>query len=320
VANITLDLKDRKILNEIEMNARISHTALAKKVGLSKQVTKYRIENLEKQNVIQGYFAIIDIARLGHTIHTIYLKFQGLSSTQEEQWQKQIDKHASVMASAKNAGAWDLTIVIQSRNNHELDNVYKEITAGKEDKIKQKLITSQIESTYFTEKVFHNKQGKEATTSGRDTRDIDETDEELIKELSKNGRASLVDLSERLQMSPNGVKDRMKKLETTGIVVGYKTKINYELLGFLHFRVFVHAKKMSTEFYNQVKEFLRSRGNVESISRFWGYADIDFRIHSKDIFELYSTISELKDKFIGNIVDVDSMIIVGWEGINYFPK
>ena len=48
----TLDLKDKKILNEIEMNARITHAELAKKLKTSKQVVKYRIKNLEKQNIV----------------------------------------------------------------------------------------------------------------------------------------------------------------------------------------------------------------------------------------------------------------------------
>ena len=315
-----LDLKDRKILNEIEMNAHITHSQLAKKLKTSKQVIKYRIEALEKQNIIQGYLAIIDILKLGFTPYVLYFKFVNLTSQKEQQWHKQIDKHPSVMSSGKNAGAWDLTVVIRAKNNQELDKIYKEITQGKEDKIKKKLITSQIESTYLTETVFHNKQGPEATTCGGDLEQIDETDEKIIAILSENCRTSLLDLSEKLNMSPNGVKERIKKLEQKKIIVGYKTKINYELLGFLHFRVFIHAKKMSSGFYDQVKQFLKQKGNIESISRFWGYADIDFRIHAKDIFELYQTIAELKDKFVENIIDVDSMIIAGWEGINYYSK
>ena len=315
-----LDLKDRKILNEIEMNARITHSQLAKKLKTSKQVIKYRIEALEKQNIIQGYFAIIDILKLGFTPHVLYFKFVNLTSQKEQQWHKQIDKHPSVMSSGKNAGAWDLTVVIRAKNNQELDKIYKEITQGKEDKIKKKLITSQIESTYLTETVFHNKPGPEVTTCGGELEQIDETDEKIISLLAENCRTPLIDLAEKLSMSPNGVKERIKKLEQKNIIVGYKTKINYELLGFLHFRVFIHAKKMSSGFYDQVKQFLKQKGNIESISRFWGYADIDFRIHAKDIFELYQTIAELKDKFVENIVDVDSMIIVGWEGINYYSK
>ncbi|MGC9309813.1 MAG: Lrp/AsnC family transcriptional regulator [Candidatus Nanoarchaeia archaeon] len=314
-----LDLRDRKILNEIEMNARITHSQLAKKLNTSKQVVKYRIEQLEKENIIQGYFAIIDVIKLGYFIHIIYLKFTGLSSQKENQWHKQIDKHPAVLSTGKNAGNWDLTIVIKARNNQELDIIYKELIKGKSDKIKDKIVTSQIESTYFTETIFYNKQGKEATTAGGEEVKIDEKDEKLIAIVAEHGRASLIELSEKLNLSPNSVKQRLRHLEDKEVIVGWKTKINYEKLGFLHFRVFIHAKNMSQDFYKQIKQYLKQRGNVESVGRFWGYADIDFRIHVRDIFELYNQIAELKDKFIENIVDVDSMIIVGWEGINYYP-
>ena len=41
-----LDLKDRKILRELDMNARIPMNELAKKVGLSRQVVQYRIQRM----------------------------------------------------------------------------------------------------------------------------------------------------------------------------------------------------------------------------------------------------------------------------------
>ncbi len=317
---IKIDLKDKKILNEIEMNARVSHAEIAKKVGLSKQVVKYRIERLEKEKVIQSYFAVIDIARLGYFPHIIYVKFIGLSTEKENQWIEQMNKHPAVMSLGKNAGNWDLTLVVKAKNNHELDEIYRQLTAGKTDKIKEKMVTTQIETTYFTETVFFNKQGKEASANGKAQIKIDEIDEKIITILAKDCRISLVELAEKLKMSPNGIKERVKKLEENNIIAGYKTKINYELLGFLHFRVFIHVKKMSQEFYEQVKSFLKQKGNVESVTRCWGYADMDYRIHGKDVFEVYNQISELKDTFIDNITDVDSMIIVGWEGINYYPK
>jgi len=320
MSQIKLDLKDRKILNEIEMNARISHAELGKKIGLSKQVVKYRIEQLEKSNIIQGYYAIVDILKLGYSVNIIYLKFQGLSSKQQDLWHKQIDRHPAVMSTGKNAGEWDLTVVIKAKNSQELDRIFKNLSKGREDKIKKKIITTQIESAYFTETVFYNKQGKEAVTAGGSLVDFDETDEELIEMLAKDCRTSLVELSEKMQMSPNGVKERIKRLEEKEVITGYKTKINYELLGFIHFRVFLHVKKMSDAFYSQMRDYLKQKGNVESIGRCWGYADIDFRIHAKSIFEFYSQISELKDRFIENIIDIDSMIIVGWEGINYYRR
>lgn len=119
-------------------------------------------------------------------------------------------------------------------------------------------------------------------------------------------------------MSPKGVKNKIKNLEKKKIIIGYKTKLNYEKLGYLHFRVFLHLNKFTPELYDKIKSFLKSKGNVESISRYIGYADIDFRCYAKNLLELYELISSIKDKFLQNIISIDSMPIFDWEKINYW--
>lgn len=316
-----LDLKDKKILAELEMNARIPHSELAKKVRLSKQVVKYRVENLEKQDIIQGYNAVVDVNKLGDTIYLIYLKLINLSSQKEVSWIKEIDKNPSVIAVGKNAGHWDLSIAIRCKNNHELDQILKKIISGKSDKIKEKLVTSEIESSYFNLNILVKSEIMEKSTSNiQEALPLDEDDQKLVKFLANNCRTSLIDLAEKLNMSPNGVKDKIRRLEKQGIIIGYKTKINYEKLGYLHFRVFIHLNNFSNVLYKKIKILLKTKGNVESVSRYLGYADVDFRCYSKDIAELYKLISDIKDNFLGEIIEVDSMPIFRWEKINYYPK
>lgn len=318
---INLDLKDKKILAELEMNARINHSELAKKVRLSKQVVKYRVERLEKEKIIQGYNAIVDVNKLGETIYLIYLKLINISSQKEALWIKSIEKNSSVMAVGKNAGHWDLSIVIRCRNNQELDKIFKNITSGKSDKIKEKLVTSEIESSYFNLGLLLKAEDMENSTSNLQANlSLDEDDEELTKLLAKDCRTSLIDLAEKLSMSPNGVKDKIKRLEKRGIIIGYKTKINYESLGYLHFRVFVRLNNFSDALYKKIKDFLKSNGNVESVSRYLGYSDVDFRCYAKDITNLYKLISDIKDNFLGEVIEIDSIPIFGWEKINYYPK
>jgi Lrp/AsnC family transcriptional regulator, leucine-responsive regulatory protein len=318
---INLDLKDKKIISELEMNARIPHSELAKKVRLSKQVVKYRIERLEKENIIQGYNALVDIARLGQTIYVVYLKIIKISSENEKKWIEDIDKNPSILAVGKNAGHWDLTIVIRARNNQELDEVFKKISLGKQENIKEKLITSEIESYYFNTKLLINAVNLEAITANlQENIKIDEKDSRIIDELSGNCRISLLELSEKVKMSPNGVKNKIKNLENKKIIICYKTKINYEKLGYLHFRVFLHLNKFTNEVYKKIKDFLKARGNVESVSRYMGYADIDFRCYSKNLEEFYRMVSEIKDNFLQNIMEVDSIPIFRWEKIKYYTK
>ncbi|MFT6456563.1 Lrp/AsnC family transcriptional regulator [Pseudophaeobacter arcticus] len=60
-----LDLFDRKILNVLAEDGRISIADLARRIGLSKSPTQTRLRRLECAGVITGYRALIDPIRLG---------------------------------------------------------------------------------------------------------------------------------------------------------------------------------------------------------------------------------------------------------------
>ena len=54
-----LDVQDRKILDLVIRNARVSVSDLATEVGLSRPAVAERIEKLQKQGIIQGYTAVV---------------------------------------------------------------------------------------------------------------------------------------------------------------------------------------------------------------------------------------------------------------------
>ncbi len=60
-----LDRIDRKILHELGLDGRISNTELAQRVGLSPSACLRRVQELEKQNVILGYRAVLDRSVMG---------------------------------------------------------------------------------------------------------------------------------------------------------------------------------------------------------------------------------------------------------------
>ena len=71
---IKIDLKDKKILSELELNSRISLTKLAKKVGLSRDGVKYRINNYERSGLINGYRTQVDITKLGYKANHLFIR------------------------------------------------------------------------------------------------------------------------------------------------------------------------------------------------------------------------------------------------------
>ncbi len=60
-----VDAIDKKILQELAMEARISFAELGRKVGLSPSATAERVRQLESLELIQGYHATVNLAALG---------------------------------------------------------------------------------------------------------------------------------------------------------------------------------------------------------------------------------------------------------------
>lgn len=76
-----LDPFDRKILEQVAAEGRISVTELANRVGLSKSPTQTRLRRLEEQGIIKGYRAILDPIQLGRE-HVAFVEVR-LSDTRE---------------------------------------------------------------------------------------------------------------------------------------------------------------------------------------------------------------------------------------------
>ncbi|EET48021.1 Lrp/AsnC family transcriptional regulator [Thalassobium sp. R2A62] len=76
-----MDSFDRKILNVLAGDGRISITDLAKQIGLSKSPTQARLRKLEEDGVILGYRAMVDPIRLGQD-HVAFVEVK-LTDTRE---------------------------------------------------------------------------------------------------------------------------------------------------------------------------------------------------------------------------------------------
>jgi Lrp/AsnC family leucine-responsive transcriptional regulator len=63
-----LDRNDRRILQELQQNGRISNQELADRIGLSPSPCLRRVKALEESGLISGYHARLDEKQLGLTL------------------------------------------------------------------------------------------------------------------------------------------------------------------------------------------------------------------------------------------------------------
>lgn len=86
-----LDEKDRKILVELDKNARQTDSEISKKVGTSKQVVNYRIKNLLEEGIITNFYTIINVGKLGLNSYYVFLQFENINKEQEKNLLKRIN-------------------------------------------------------------------------------------------------------------------------------------------------------------------------------------------------------------------------------------
>lgn len=82
---------------------------------------------------------------------------------------------------------------------------------------------------------------------------MDSIDKKIIGILCNDGRITMKELAATLQLSAPAAAERVKRLEQSGIITGYKAVIDREKLG-QHVSVFINLD-IPASHYNQFKEF-----------------------------------------------------------------
>ncbi len=89
---IVLDSLDRRILEQLQHDGRLSNADLAEKVGLSASPCWRRVKALEEASVIQCYAALVDAKSVGLSVNV----FMSVSlSTQVEKALKEFESAAA---------------------------------------------------------------------------------------------------------------------------------------------------------------------------------------------------------------------------------
>ena len=120
---------------------------------------------------------------------------------------------------------------------------------------------------------------------------MDEIDKQIIKELNKNARVSIKELTDIVFLSAPAVKTRIEKLEEQGIILGYTARINVASLGYL-IKAYINWEmdpKLKPTFY----PFIQSCKNVLECDCVTGKYSMLIKVAFKNTQEL--------DQFIGQL-------------------
>ncbi|MBT3322186.1 MAG: Lrp/AsnC family transcriptional regulator [Anaerolineae bacterium] len=118
-----LDTLDKKILTELQKDARISNTELARRVSLSPPATLTRVKRLEKDGFIKNYAAIINRQKAGYDLLCyISVSLQLHDTDQVTEFIKIIQEMPEVLECHHVTGEYDYLLKVVTRNTEDLED------------------------------------------------------------------------------------------------------------------------------------------------------------------------------------------------------
>ncbi len=323
--SIKFDVKDRKILYELDVNSRQTNSEIAKKVGLSKQVVGFRIKRLLQEEIISSFHSIIDISKLGFTVHKNFLRLQNLDRGKEKELIDFLVNHPNVVWAASCDGKFDLAFGTWAKDMAFLDKTITELNKKFGEYIAERQIATIIRGDYFV-RDYLIKRGKAS-----DYREsffgavpapvkMDENDWRILVLLGKKSRTSVVEISQVVKLSVDAIAERIKKLEKSGVIKDYNIVPNESKYPYLHYKVLIGFRNISEERERSLREYCRSNSNIVYIVKSLGPWEFEIDIEVENVEQFRVIMMDIKTKFNDILKDYSTLQIYQVHKYNFCPS
>jgi DNA-binding Lrp family transcriptional regulator len=304
------------------MDARQPNSAIAKKIGISKQSVQYRINNLMKKGIVEGFYPIINVPKLGYMYCRISISLKDTTEEDEEKMIKELTADKRCFWIFTIQGMYDLLIATWMRTITDLKELIEDIL------IKYGKFIKDLNDTVTTD-VIHYQQRYLIKT--KDTREIhiketkerieiDELDKKILIKLCDNARYSLMELSQLIGESAKTIGYRIKRMEKLKLIEGYRAIVDHKKLGYTYYKLWMNTTNITKEKLERIKTYLKSQTatiyQVEGVGK-PEFLDVEIMVKTNN--ELLEFVKKLKKEFPYTIGSYRQIMFVDTKKVRYYP-
>ena len=125
------------------------------------------------------------------------------------------------------------------------------------------------------------------------TESLDQTDWAILVELQRDGRVPLTELGRRVNLSASAATERLKRLESSGVIRGYRAEVDLAKVGFAVLAV-VRLKYPGNK-HEPLKKLLRERGEILECLRTTGDDCYTLKVAAGSMAHLEVLVNELTE-------------------------
>lgn len=317
-----IDLKGRKILYELDRNARATNAEIAKKVRLSKESIGYRIERMKREGIIEYFHTIINVALLGYQNFRVYIRLQQVDAKKEKEIIDYLVRHRKIWWVATISGYWQLDFVIWAKSVYDFEKTWDEFLLDYRSHITDHQISVYTHLEHLTKAFLLEKERnlneRIRIIGGEGYSEIDKTDWKILRFLSTNARASLVEISSVVNSSPKVVAYRINAMERSGVIQGYRSVLSFSKLGYTYYKIDVDLTDKKIK--KNMVEWARVHPNIIYIDNTIAGSDFECDIIVKGTEHFADITNDMKDRFGSYIKSFDYFIAFSELKLTYLPQ
>lgn len=292
-----LDAKDKKLLQVLDLEPKITTLALAKTLRVSQQVADYRLKRLMQDKVITQISALVHLPALGFEQYRLFFRFGAISAEEKKKVIKFLASDPAVFWAARVGGAYDLHVALAVKDYREFDGFLDTLNL----KFPRALVDHDalyvVKHLYFSHKFLsESKERKKAEIDCvAEKCKVDEIDLKILHCLKKDARVSSVALGKECDVSYKTVLQRIKKLEEKGVIPGYRLFVTLD--DFKPYLLLMRYKNYSHSTEKELLQFIFAEEHFTQAVRQFGSWDLLLHTRAKSLEELQDVIIHLREKY-----------------------
>lgn len=319
---VRLDVLDKKLLHALSQNARTSLSSIAKTVGTSRDTSHYRITNLKKSGVLQGFRTLVDISRFGYMNFHLFLQLKRPSKEAFGKLIKKFKLYPFVRAIIQFNGKYDLELALVAHDISGADRVASLILQDCQEFLQHHeilFITKTFAANTFP-KSFYLFEEPQPKTQTNETVDIDDKDIAILELLSENAAIPVHSLAAKVGLSGDAITYRIKKLQKAKYILGYIPAINYSLINYNIHSLLIRLSHLTEKEEASLQEFLRTNKDVLWAVKTLGRYNILLYLCTQTMDDFTSTTEAIRNFLVNKIQDYEILINFEEYKYTYLPK
>ena len=299
---LSIDVKDKKILYQLNIDSRQSFRSIGRKVGLSKDVVASRVKKLQKIEIINNFYSIIDFSKLDYTYLRFYLNFQYISPIRKKEIIDFFVKSNYSLFVVSVEGSYDLVVFFGVKNLSTFYLFWERVL----DKYRNNFAEVEFsihfqghlyEYSFLLDEEIEDLSDRSKIKVGGDKKEVqlDNLDFQILKLIAPNARMSTVEIADNLKSTVKTVQNRIKKMVKNQVILGFRTRIDFLKFGYRVCKIDIVLKDRNKK--RVIINYIKNNPHLREINSTIGYVDLELVFHLKDINQIHQIMEDLSLKF-----------------------